>query len=101
MNPRWDEEEALGESVDLLVECGERGRSCWALRAVLDEVIARVGPWWLANFIATTPNKPAASAMEEYLATYWPAYAESVEQLIAASNWTKDANSMAKEFGED
>jgi hypothetical protein len=39
--------------------------------------------------------------MEEYLATYWPAYAESVEQLIAASNWTKDANSMAKEFGED
>lgn len=95
----WDEEEALGQTANLLAECGKRG--CWALRVVLDEVIEGLGPWWLAHFIATTPNKTAVAALEGYLKAQWPAYAEAVEQLIAAANWTKEANGLPKEFGED
>lgn len=97
MNTPWDEEEALGQTANLLVECS--GRDCWALRVVLDEVIGSLGPWWLAHFIATTQNKSAAAALEGYLQTHWPAYAESVEQLIAAASWTKETN-LAREFGE-
>lgn len=81
-----------------MVECANR--DCWALRVVLDEVIESLGPWWLAHFIATTQNKAAAAALENYLKIHWPAYAESVEQLIAAASWTKETN-LAREFGED
>ena len=101
MKPRWDEEEALGQTTCLLAECGIRGKDCWALQVVLDEVIESVGPWWLAHFITTTPNRPAAAALESYLRARWPTHADSVEELIAAANWTKEGNSMAKEFGDD
>lgn len=101
MSVRWDEEEALDQTACLLAECGERGKSCWALQVVLDEVIQSVGPWWLAHFIATTPNRPAADALEEYLKAKWPAHAERVAQMIEATNWTEETNHLARELGED
>lgn len=101
MTKRWDEEEALGEAATLVAECGERSKDCWALQTVLDELIEFVGPWKLAHFIATTPNKAAATALERYLETHWPDYAHSVEQLIEATNWAKEGERLEREFGAD
>ncbi len=101
MKKHWDEEEAIGQTASLLAECGERGPQCWALQVVLDEVIEKVGPSWLAHFIATTDNESAAVALEGYLKTHWPAYAKLVEQLGAGVNWTKETDGLIKEFGED
>jgi len=95
----WDEQEALGQSANLLAECSNKG--CWALRLVLDEIIEGVGPSWVAHFIATAKNKAAAGALESYLRTHWPAYAQSVKQLIASTNWTKENEEIEKEFGGD
>ncbi|OGF54463.1 MAG: hypothetical protein A2Z21_00700 [Candidatus Fraserbacteria bacterium RBG_16_55_9] len=101
MKTRWDEEEALGQSAELLAECGERGKHCWALHVVMDEVIESVGPSWLAHFMATTKNKAAAAELGGYLKSHWPAYAELVEQLLESTNWTRESNGLEKDFGDD
>ncbi len=103
VNVRWseNEQEMLGKSADLLAECGERGLECWALQAVLDELITKVGPWWLAHFIATTPNKAAAAALEGYLQKHWPAHAEATRQLITAADWSREASELERDFGGD
>jgi len=101
MKTRWDEEEALGQTAGLLAECGERGKNCWALHVVMDEVIESVGPSWLAHFITTTNNQAAASELQRYLKAHWPAYAELVEQLLEGTQWTKETNGFEKDFGED
>lgn len=98
---RWDLDEALGKSTDLLIECGERGMTCWALQAVLDEIIHSGGPWWLAHFLQTTPNETAAQALRGYLQAYWPAYWESVNGLMAATRWTRESEDVPRDFGED
>jgi len=99
MNKLWDEVEALEQTASLLVECADK--HCWALRVVLDELIESVGPSWLAHCIATTKNKAAAAALGRYLRARWPAYAQSVEQLMASTRWTRESNNMTKDFGED
>lgn len=101
MTKRWDEEEALGRAATLVAECGERSKDCWALQTVLDELIEFVGPWKLAHFIATTPNKDAALALEQYLETHWSDYARSVAEMIEAANWKKGAEEIEREFGDD
>ncbi len=102
MKRRWDdEEEALGQTAGLLAECGEKGKNCWALYVVMDEVIETVGPSWLAHFIATTKNKVAAVELQSYLQAHWPAYAELVEQLLAGTNWTRETDGLEKDFGDD
>lgn len=98
---RWDEQEALGKSAQLLAECGERSSQCWALQAVLDAVIEGVGPWWLAHFLATTPNREAAEALEGYLEERWPAYAETIEQLMVATDWSGETSELERDFGGD
>jgi IS1 family transposase len=100
MKTRWDEEEALGQTACLLVECGERGKRCWALHAVLDEIIERIGPSWIAHFLVTTKNKAAAVELQSYLTEHWPAYSELIEQLIAGASWTRGTNGFEKDFGE-
>lgn len=101
MKARWDEEEALGQSAELLVECGERAKHCWALHVVVDEVIESVGPSWLAHFIATTKNQAAAGELKSYLRAHWPAYAELVDQLLEGTNWDRETNGFEKDFGDD
>lgn len=98
---RWDEQEALDKSAQLLAECGQGGSPCWALRAVLDAVIEGMGPWWLAHFLATTPNREAAEALEGYLEERWPAYAETIEQLTAAADWSGETSELERDFGGD
>jgi hypothetical protein len=95
----WDEQEALGQTANLLADCSNKG--CWALRVVLDEIIESVGPSWVAHFLATAKNKPAAEALASYITTHWPAYAQTVQQMIASTNWSKETDSIAKEFGDD
>ncbi len=97
----WDDEEVLDQTACLVTECGERASRCWALQMALDELIGHVGPWKVAHFIATTPNKAAATALERYLEIHWPNYAYTVEQMLAATNWTKEADELEREFGGD
>ncbi len=95
----WDEQEALGQSANLLAECSQKG--CWALSVVLDEIVESVGPNWIAHFIATNQNPQASGALKDYLKMHWPTYAQSVDQLITSTNWNKETDKIPQEFGED
>jgi hypothetical protein len=101
MTRRWSEEEVLDQTACVMAECSERATRCVALQIVLDELIESVGPWKLAHFIATTPNKAAATALERYLGTHWPNYSYTVEQMLAATHWTKETHELEREFGGD
>jgi hypothetical protein len=84
-----------------MTECGERATRCAVLQVVLDELIESVGPWKLAHFIATAPNKAAATALEHYLEIHWPDCAHSVERMLEAATWKKGEEELEREFGED
>lgn len=101
MTRRWSEEEVLDQTACVMAECSERATRCVALQIVLDELIESVGPWKLAHFIATTPNKAAATALERYLGTHWPDCARSVEGMIEAASWQKGEEEIEREFGGD
>lgn len=98
---RWNEEEVLDQTACMMIECGERASRCLVLQIVLDELIESVGPWKLAHFIATAPNKAAATALEHYLEIHWPDYAHSVERMIEAVTWKKGEEELEREFGDD
>ena len=98
---RWSEEEILDQTACVMVECGTRADRCAVLEIVLDELIESMGPWKLAHFIATTPNKTAAVALGRYLEAHWPDYAHSVEEMIEAASWKKGEEELEREFGGD
>jgi hypothetical protein len=66
----------------------------------LDRLLEKLGPHHLAHYLITTPDREAASALQDYLKEHWPAYLQLVERLVRAARRTPEDEDLLSDFGD-
>jgi hypothetical protein len=71
--------------------------------ANLDRLIGSLGPFPVAHFLVRSTDAKAVAALRRYLQLHWRAWANFIEQMIAAARKDRDRDfyQWAHEFGED
>ena len=71
--------------------------------AELDRLIESLGPFPVAHFLVRSNDADAVAALRCYLHTHWRAWANFIEQMIAAARRDRDSifDEIARDFGGD
>lgn len=69
----------------------------------LDQLIYSLGPFPVAHFLVRSNDAKAVAALRRYLHTHWRAWANFIEQMIAAARRDRDSifDEIIRDFGGD
>jgi hypothetical protein len=100
MDPLTDgTDEALGRAAARLAQKDEISRR--QRDPELDRLIAALGPFPVGHFLVRSAEAAAVAALRRYLHEHWRAWANFIEQMIAAARRDIEWPDVRSDFGED